>query len=292
MTRFVIVPQWQGSPSARAMQLIEGAGAIAGDLPASARHTVDVPLEAGDALGSTVHRLSALTQVRRALDEALTEIAGRTDLAAVGVTGKPFIFAVGADLKGAAALRTAPISRPNARSAFHQPASSTSSGEREFVARSSRRPRSGITVWSSGAGEMRRAVSGCTSSERACRLSSTCTFSGLRTASDSHHPRLRRSARRLTRSGLATATTSSAISTTAACTGVTWAPTSITTRSYCWRSSAMICRTAAGVTNSTSRTSSGGSSRCRPDSCSKTASWTVRTDRSCETFARSATDER
>ncbi|MER7366061.1 3-hydroxyacyl-CoA dehydrogenase NAD-binding domain-containing protein [Nonomuraea wenchangensis] len=41
-----------------------------------------------------------------ALNEALTEIAGRSDLAAVGVTGKPFIFAVGADLKGAAALRT------------------------------------------------------------------------------------------------------------------------------------------------------------------------------------------
>ncbi|GGS69516.1 3-hydroxyacyl-CoA dehydrogenase NAD-binding domain-containing protein [Nonomuraea spiralis] len=39
-----------------------------------------------------------------ALDEALTEIAGRTDLAAVGVTGKPFIFAVGADLKGAASV--------------------------------------------------------------------------------------------------------------------------------------------------------------------------------------------
>ncbi|MGW2153442.1 3-hydroxyacyl-CoA dehydrogenase NAD-binding domain-containing protein [Nonomuraea sp. NPDC001699] len=39
-----------------------------------------------------------------ALDEALSEIAARTDLAAVGVTGKPFIFAVGADLKGAAAV--------------------------------------------------------------------------------------------------------------------------------------------------------------------------------------------
>ncbi|WP_327590504.1 3-hydroxyacyl-CoA dehydrogenase NAD-binding domain-containing protein [Nonomuraea sp. NBC_00507] len=37
-----------------------------------------------------------------ALNEALSQIAGRTDLAAVGVTGKPFIFAVGADLKGAA----------------------------------------------------------------------------------------------------------------------------------------------------------------------------------------------
>ncbi|MEU1719660.1 3-hydroxyacyl-CoA dehydrogenase NAD-binding domain-containing protein [Actinomadura sp. ATCC 39365] len=39
-----------------------------------------------------------------ALDEALSQIAARTDLAAVGVTGKPFIFAVGADLKGAAAV--------------------------------------------------------------------------------------------------------------------------------------------------------------------------------------------
>ncbi|MEO3885693.1 3-hydroxyacyl-CoA dehydrogenase NAD-binding domain-containing protein [Nonomuraea sp. B5E05] len=41
-----------------------------------------------------------------ALNGALSEIAERTDLAAVGVTGKPFIFAVGADLKGAAALAT------------------------------------------------------------------------------------------------------------------------------------------------------------------------------------------
>ncbi|MFI9590123.1 3-hydroxyacyl-CoA dehydrogenase NAD-binding domain-containing protein [Nonomuraea sp. NPDC052265] len=39
-----------------------------------------------------------------ALEEALSQIAARTDLAAVGVTGKPFIFAVGADLKGAAAV--------------------------------------------------------------------------------------------------------------------------------------------------------------------------------------------
>ncbi|GII80708.1 3-hydroxyacyl-CoA dehydrogenase [Sphaerisporangium rufum] len=40
------------------------------------------------------------------LDAALTAIAARDDLAAVGVTGKPFIFAVGADLKGAALVRT------------------------------------------------------------------------------------------------------------------------------------------------------------------------------------------
>ncbi|SEG35606.1 3-hydroxyacyl-CoA dehydrogenase [Nonomuraea solani] len=39
-----------------------------------------------------------------ALNGALSEIAQRTDLAAVGVTGKPFVFAVGADLKGAASV--------------------------------------------------------------------------------------------------------------------------------------------------------------------------------------------
>ncbi|WP_283132793.1 3-hydroxyacyl-CoA dehydrogenase NAD-binding domain-containing protein [Rhizohabitans arisaemae] len=40
------------------------------------------------------------------LDEALTAVEGRTDVVAVGLTGKPFIFAVGADLKGAAAITT------------------------------------------------------------------------------------------------------------------------------------------------------------------------------------------
>ncbi|MFI6322204.1 3-hydroxyacyl-CoA dehydrogenase NAD-binding domain-containing protein [Nonomuraea sp. NPDC050556] len=39
-----------------------------------------------------------------ALNDALDSIAGRNDLAAVGVIGKPFIFAVGADLKGAATV--------------------------------------------------------------------------------------------------------------------------------------------------------------------------------------------
>ncbi|MEV7006276.1 3-hydroxyacyl-CoA dehydrogenase NAD-binding domain-containing protein [Streptosporangium sp. NPDC051022] len=38
------------------------------------------------------------------LDEALDTIAARGDLAAVGVVGKPFVFAVGADLNGAATI--------------------------------------------------------------------------------------------------------------------------------------------------------------------------------------------
>ncbi|WP_433224429.1 3-hydroxyacyl-CoA dehydrogenase NAD-binding domain-containing protein [Microtetraspora malaysiensis] len=40
------------------------------------------------------------------LNDALDAIEARGDLVAVGVTGKPFIFAVGADLKGAAAVAT------------------------------------------------------------------------------------------------------------------------------------------------------------------------------------------
>ncbi|MEV0665058.1 3-hydroxyacyl-CoA dehydrogenase NAD-binding domain-containing protein [Actinomadura luteofluorescens] len=39
------------------------------------------------------------------LNAALDEVAGRDDIAAVGVTGKPFIFAVGADLKGVPMIR-------------------------------------------------------------------------------------------------------------------------------------------------------------------------------------------
>jgi 3-hydroxyacyl-CoA dehydrogenase/enoyl-CoA hydratase/carnithine racemase len=38
------------------------------------------------------------------LNDALDQVAARTDLAAVGVTGKPFIFAVGADLNGIAVI--------------------------------------------------------------------------------------------------------------------------------------------------------------------------------------------
>ncbi|GAA3507831.1 3-hydroxyacyl-CoA dehydrogenase NAD-binding domain-containing protein [Actinomadura keratinilytica] len=40
------------------------------------------------------------------LNEAIDQVAGRDDIAAVGVTGKPFIFAVGADLKGVPLIGT------------------------------------------------------------------------------------------------------------------------------------------------------------------------------------------
>ncbi|GAA1842209.1 arginase family protein [Microbacterium koreense] len=71
MTHYLVVPQWQGSPSARAMQLIDGAEAIAGDLPRAATTILDVPAEAGDALGTSVHRLSSLQRVREQMLAAL-----------------------------------------------------------------------------------------------------------------------------------------------------------------------------------------------------------------------------
>ncbi|WP_243076884.1 arginase family protein [Microbacterium sp. SS28] len=80
MARFVIVPQWQGSPSARAMQLIDGAQAIAGDLPRSACTVIDVPLEAGEALETGVLRYSALSRTR---DAIALQTAGDTEPAIV-----------------------------------------------------------------------------------------------------------------------------------------------------------------------------------------------------------------
>ena len=57
---FLVVPQWQGSGSSRAMRLIDGAEAIQGDLPVAATTVVTVPAAAGESLGTGVHRFSAL----------------------------------------------------------------------------------------------------------------------------------------------------------------------------------------------------------------------------------------
>ena len=69
---FLVVPQWQGSSSARAMRLVDGANAIRGDLPGSTTVVVDVPLEAGDELGSGVARCGSLMTVRDRMRVALT----------------------------------------------------------------------------------------------------------------------------------------------------------------------------------------------------------------------------
>ncbi|WEK13879.1 MAG: arginase family protein [Candidatus Microbacterium phytovorans] len=71
MTRFLVVPQWQGSPAARAMLLVDGADAIAGDLPRASCTRVEVPVEAGESLDTGIRRFSALRRVRESLTEAL-----------------------------------------------------------------------------------------------------------------------------------------------------------------------------------------------------------------------------
>lgn len=92
--RFLVVPQWQGSGSSRAMRLTDGANAIAGDLPAAATTPVEVRVEAGESLGTGVKRYSSIhataEQVRAALatfddDETVITIGGDcgADLAGV-----------------------------------------------------------------------------------------------------------------------------------------------------------------------------------------------------------------
>jgi len=71
MTRFIVAPQWQGSSSSRAMQLVDGAEAIAGDLPRAATTVLEAPTEAGDAQGTGVHRLSALMRMRERIESAV-----------------------------------------------------------------------------------------------------------------------------------------------------------------------------------------------------------------------------
>ena len=73
---FVVVPQWQGSGSTRAMRLVDGAEAIRGDLPAASTFLVNVPLEAGDEVGTGVHRAGSLRLVHDRTRAVLAEISG------------------------------------------------------------------------------------------------------------------------------------------------------------------------------------------------------------------------
>lgn len=75
-TTFLVVPQWQGSVSSRAMRLVDGAEAIRGDLPSAVTRTIDVPLGAGDGLGTGIERLSTIISVRDRMAEALATSAG------------------------------------------------------------------------------------------------------------------------------------------------------------------------------------------------------------------------
>lgn len=81
---FLFMPLWQGSPSARAMQLIDGADALREDLPKSATRWVEVPRGAGDTLGTPISRLSSIVGARDAAREVIDELPAHAVPVTVG----------------------------------------------------------------------------------------------------------------------------------------------------------------------------------------------------------------
>lgn len=71
MACFLVVPQWQGSASSRAMRLVDGAEAIRGDLPSSATVTIEVPTEAGDTQDTGIRRYASVAATAERMREAL-----------------------------------------------------------------------------------------------------------------------------------------------------------------------------------------------------------------------------
>ncbi|MBF4462768.1 MULTISPECIES: arginase family protein [unclassified Rathayibacter] len=76
MASFLVVPQWQGSASSRAMRLVDGADAIRGDLPLAATIVVEVPVEAGDAQDTGVRRYASVAMTAERMRDALARLAG------------------------------------------------------------------------------------------------------------------------------------------------------------------------------------------------------------------------
>lgn len=135
MTRFLVVPQWQGSSSSRAMQLVDGAAAIAGDLPRARTTSVAVPLEAGESLDSGVRRLSALQQTARAQLQALTEADDVTLTVGgdAGVATTSALFAAGTTPQTRDAATV--VVWLGAHAAMHDPASSPTGAFETMAAR-------------------------------------------------------------------------------------------------------------------------------------------------------------
>lgn len=93
-TTFLVVPQWQGSGSTRALQLQDGAEAIRNDLPTSRTTVVEVPLGAGEGLGSGVRRLSSVQAVR---DRVAETLAGLTEAGGHDATSSDVVITIGGD---------------------------------------------------------------------------------------------------------------------------------------------------------------------------------------------------
>ncbi|MBT2503347.1 arginase family protein [Curtobacterium sp. ISL-83] len=67
--QFIVVGQWQGSASSRAMRLADGATAIAADLPRASTTFVEVPAGAGDRLETAIARYTAVRSVAERVAE-------------------------------------------------------------------------------------------------------------------------------------------------------------------------------------------------------------------------------
>ncbi|MDF2441934.1 MAG: arginase [Subtercola sp.] len=108
---FLIVPEWQGSGSSRAMQLIDGADAIQGDLPQAVTRRVEVPLGAGESLDSGVARVSAIMSVRDSVEISLAALTAPD--AHQGDSGPGIVVTIGGDC----GVELAPISAAMGRAA-------------------------------------------------------------------------------------------------------------------------------------------------------------------------------
>lgn len=120
MAHFIVVPQWQGSPSPRAMSLIDGAELIAGDLPSSVSHRVEVPVEAGESLDTGILRASTLRRVAQRTREELEAFPGERLIVIGGDSG----VAVPAIAHAASEAGDVAVVWFSARGSLHTPESS------------------------------------------------------------------------------------------------------------------------------------------------------------------------
>lgn len=88
---FIVVGQWQGSASSRAMRLADGAAAIAADLPRASTTVVDVPAGAGDRLETAIARYTSVRAVAERVAEE-TSVVTEPPLV-VGGDGASFLGA-------------------------------------------------------------------------------------------------------------------------------------------------------------------------------------------------------
>ena len=130
---FVVVPQWQGSSSSRAMRLIDGAEAIRGDLPSAATRTVEIPAGAGESLETGILRFSSISAVAEALDAALDDtVPGTTPVVVGGDCGVEF-----AAVRHAVAARSEPVAVVwfDAHPDIHSPETSPTGAFHDMVVR-------------------------------------------------------------------------------------------------------------------------------------------------------------